>query len=103
MTQTEIEAGTAKTSSPNGAAFDRVADALWQVAERQLGRERSETMDVIALLEAERTVVLANGDEGTRSHGELDDAVWELLSRNARYAAIEAERNLRNEGMTHAI
>ncbi|HEU0122584.1 MAG TPA: hypothetical protein VFQ91_18775 [Bryobacteraceae bacterium] len=87
------------------AEFDRVAHALRQVAERQRGQDRIDTLAILAILEEKRSETLANEHAGyfVKAWQELSDQVRQLLARDSRYQAIQTERRARRAGPADAI
>lgn len=83
--------------------FDRVEKAFLQAAERQQGQDRLDTLAIIAILEEKRTETLANDHAGyfIRVWQELSDQVRRLLSEDARFQTIEAERRVRKAANPH--
>lgn len=87
------------------AEFDRVAHAFRRAAERQGGQDRMDTLAIIAILEEKRAETLANEHAGyfVKAWQELSDQVRQLLARDSRYQAIQAERRARRAGHTFSI
>jgi len=85
--------------------FDRVANALRQAAERQLGQDRLDTIAMIAILEEKRAETLANEHAGyfVRVWQELDGQVRQLLTKDSRYKSIQVERRARRTGQAPAV
>ena len=79
------------------AEFDRVAKVFRQVAGRQDGQDRLDTLAIIAILEEKRIETLANQHAGyfVRVWQELSDQVRQLLAQDSRYQAIHIERRAR--------
>ena len=80
-----------------GPEFDRVAAAFREVADRQQGLDRRDTLAIIAILEEKRGEVLANEHAGYFVHDwqELHDQVRQLLLKDSRYLTIQGERQAR--------
>lgn len=77
-----------------GREFDRIANALLQVAARQVEFDRENTHALLAILEEKRCEVMANGRAGYFIHDwqELGDGVREMLMTDPRSLAIGAKR-----------
>jgi hypothetical protein len=77
-----------------GREFDRVANALLQVAARQVESDRENTHALLAILEEKRREVMANGRAGYFIHDwqELGDGVRRMLMTDPRSVAITAKR-----------
>ena len=77
-----------------GREFDRVANALLQVAARQMECDRENTHALLAILDEKRREVMANRVAGYFIHDwpELGDRVRQLLMTDSRSLAIVEQR-----------
>lgn len=83
------------------AEFDRVARALMTAAGGRKGRDRIDTLAVIAILEDKRSEVLAKDQAAyfIKEWQELNGQVRHLIAEDTRYQAIKAYRDrLKLEG-----
>lgn len=106
MTGTESQIQWAEKILPLvQAEFDRVGDAFRQVAERQRGPDRQDTLTILGILEEKRAETLANEHAGyfVRAWRELSDQVRQLLAQDSRYQAILLERSARRTEHTNAV
>jgi hypothetical protein len=80
-----------------GAEFDRVAEALTAVAEKQTEPDRENTHAVIAILEEKRSEVMAKDEAGyfIRDWQELKDQVRTMIGQDSRYRNIQATKAAR--------
>jgi hypothetical protein len=98
-TESQIEwAGRIKASVQ--AECDQVGNAFQQVAGRQHGQDRLDTLAIIDILEEKRVETLANEHAGyfVRVWQELSDQVRQLLAKDPRYQTIQIERRARKTG-----
>src|SRR6202035_5211210 len=74
--------------------FDRVANALKEVAGRQTPQACAETGTLLTILEEKRAETLANNSAGyfIKDWQELDGRVRLLIAKDSRYQAIQADR-----------
>jgi len=79
------------------AEFDRVVKAFSEVAAKQTGEVRDETLALIAIVEEKRAEVMANPSAGyfVSEWREINDQVRRMLAADARYKAIQAKRAAR--------
>ena len=79
------------------AEFSRVARAFSETAERQTGQDRLDTLTIIEILEMKRAEVLAGEQAGIfiRDWRELHDQVRQMISADAGYIRIKAQRDAR--------
>lgn len=76
------------------AEFARVAAAFRKVAESQSDQARSETMEILSILEEKRSEVMANPSAGyfNKHWRELSDQVRVMLVQDPRFQAIQQRR-----------
>ncbi len=79
--------------------FDRVAETLRTVAQRQSAQDRLDTGAILAILEEKRFQVLERNEAGyfIKNWQELSDQVQKLVRDDARYVAIRMEKAARAE------
>ena len=77
--------------------FDRVAKAFQARVGIQTGQKQAETRTIIAILEQKRGETLANKQAGyfIRDWQELSDQVRQMIAKDPRYLAIQAQRAAR--------
>ena len=77
--------------------FDRVAKALESTMSRRSEPKRGSTLTAIAILEAKRGEVMAQGQAGyfIREWHEMRDQVRQMITQDSRYQAIRANRAAR--------
>jgi hypothetical protein len=87
-----------------GRDFDRVANAMTWVAAKQGERDRSDTLELIAILKELRAEVLAKHEAGYFIHDwqEPGDQVRQLIVADPRYGAIKATQAARKAKNRHA-
>ena len=91
MTGTQSQIEWAEQIKPRvGAEFDRVAQALADVARHQRESARADTRAVIEILREKRAEVMANDHAGyfIRDWQELTDQVRRMIGKDARFQAI---------------
>lgn len=78
------------------AEFDRVANALASVANRQTVEDRTNTLAVIAILEDKRMEVMGNDNAGYFIHDwqDLRDQVRQMIAEDSRYKRIKIDQEL---------
>lgn len=83
------------------AEFDRVAEAFRTVAQKQAGQDRVDTLAIIQILEEKRAEVLGMDKAGyfICTWGELKDQVRQMISQDARYRAIKANRTTHRDAV----
>ena len=84
------------------AEFDRVAKAFLDVAGKQAGPDRMDTLAVIAILEEKRMEVMGRNEAGyfIRDWQEPGDRVRRMVANDPRYEAIAVQRKARRGGPT---
>jgi len=100
LTGTESQIEWAERIRVNVAReFDRVANAFRTVAGKQTAQGRSETQKVLAILEEKRAETMSNRRAGyfIRDWQELNDQVRQLIFKDSRYQAIQADRTARSD------
>jgi hypothetical protein len=107
MTGTASQIEWAEQIRPRVAQeFDRVANAFKEVARKQTAQHRADTGTVLAILEEKRAEIMANDRAGyfIRDWQELNGKVRQLIAKDSRYQAIQADRasrkNTKNWGLT---
>src|SRR5690349_12212325 len=78
------------------ADFDRVSKALASAAGKQSAPDREDTLAVITILEDKRAEVIRQDQAGYFIHAwqELSDQVRRMITQDARYKAIKANKAL---------
>ena len=74
-----------------GQDFDRVANAMKSVASRQVERDRTDTLALIAILQEKRTEVMSRAEAGYFIHDwrEPGDQVRQMIIKDPRYEALK--------------
>jgi hypothetical protein len=103
MTGTASQIEWAEQIRPRVAQeFDRVANAFKEVALKQTPQHRADTGAVLAILEEKRAETMANDRAGyfIRDWQELNAQVRQLIAKDSRYQAIQADRAARKNTKT---
>jgi hypothetical protein len=85
-----------------GKEFDRVANAMRSVGAKQGDLDRTDTLELVAILEEKRLEVMANDRAGHFIHDwqELRDQVRQMVVTDPRYAKVMSRHTARRRGTT---
>ena len=86
-----------------GYEFDRVANAMRSAAAKQVDLDRTDTLELVAMLEEKRLEVMANDRAGYFIHDwqELSDQVRQMVVTDPRYAKIIIRQAARRRATPH--
>lgn len=84
-----------------GQDFDRVANAMKSVASRQVERDRTDTLALIAILQEKRTEVMSRAQAGYFIHDwqEPGNQVRQMIIKDPRYDTIKAGQAARKRAL----